>query len=248
MKSFLTLILVFLSFSIVIDTYSQNSGDKLYVWNYSGLLIRKNPNNLSEVKSKVPYGKKVSFLKSTNKTLIDTLNIFPCCKYEKQFFHTIKNNYVKIDYNGSIGYVFNGYLKSKPPGSIEEDKLNNFFMTSNYDLISNDTINKEMGEYGVAYEIESKFSNGVRKNWGDDGKVTTWKKIFIPFSLIELEELHLIIFNYINFMNKSYEVGYGKNQQFFSVSISDFDEPWGETYYFTLEKEGVTITYEFQGC
>jgi hypothetical protein len=122
MNKWLLSILLFIAFGFngyAIENYKV--GDSLTVFINSGLKLREKPSAKSLAIATIPIGKKV-FIK---KQLLR--------EYKHQdslaSIRLIKGYWVKVDYNGQAGYVFDGYLSSLPYPVIFKQE---FYRKNNY--------------------------------------------------------------------------------------------------------------------
>jgi hypothetical protein len=87
-----------------IDNYSSN--ETLNVLAFSGLKFRDKPEG--NVLQTIPYGSKVVTLEPKNYDYLKTVE-------------GIKGSWVKVRFNGNVGYVFDGFLSSLPAPSLSDD-------------------------------------------------------------------------------------------------------------------------------
>lgn len=105
MKYLLLSVCVFLLNGIsAIDKYGSN--ETLNVLAISGLKFRDKPDG--NVLQTIPYGSKVVTLESKNFNYPKTVE-------------GIKGAWVKVNFNGSVGYVFDGFLSGLPAPSLSDD-------------------------------------------------------------------------------------------------------------------------------
>ncbi len=101
-----------------IDYYSP--GDSLWVWAKGGLNIRATPNDTAKVIGRVTNGSLVIVLEDQDHNYPYTIEVIKRSAKtgdnEKGYHPNFKLNgyWAKIKYNGTIGYVFDGYLSKLP--------------------------------------------------------------------------------------------------------------------------------------
>lgn len=98
---------------LFIRTYAADgfkNGEQLNVWAVDGLPLQQEAGKAGKPIVIIPYGQRVTVLgydKTKLPVSIKTSNP------ERQF--TLKGNWIKVSYNGKLGYVFDGYLSKMPP-------------------------------------------------------------------------------------------------------------------------------------
>jgi hypothetical protein len=118
-----------------IDNYSSN--ETLNVLAISGLKFRDKPEG--NVLQTIPYGSKVVTLESKNYDYPKTVE-------------GIKGAWVKVNFSGNVGYVFDGFLSSLPVPSLSDKNLRTYVIRE-FRAISNEIPlsflkNNELGESG----------------------------------------------------------------------------------------------------
>ena len=136
MKYLLLCMSVFLFFGVhAIDNYSSN--ETLNVLALSGLKFRDKPDG--NVLQTIPYGSKVVTLESKNFNYPKTVE-------------GIKGAWVKVNFSGNVGDVFDGFLSSLPAPSLSDKNLRTYVIRE-FRAISNEIPlsflkNNELGESG----------------------------------------------------------------------------------------------------
>jgi len=117
--------------------------EELYCWSVSGLNIRETPSPKGNILGKLEFGQKID---------IDLINQEYSNYYEDIFLIGIKEDnsadikfkgsWLKMEFNGIIGYVFSGYLSRFPSFLIEKEdqeiRCETFkkYMVRNYKLLN----------------------------------------------------------------------------------------------------------------
>ena len=118
-----------------IDNYSSN--ETLNVLAISGLKFRDKPEG--NVLQTIPYGSKVVTLEPKNYDYLKTVE-------------GIKGAWVKVNFNGNFGYVFDGFLSSLPAPNLSDENLG-VYVKREFRAISNEIPlsflkDNELGESG----------------------------------------------------------------------------------------------------
>jgi hypothetical protein len=140
--------------------------EEYYNWAINGLNIRETPSANGKALGKIPYGQKLE---------IDLRNQEYSNYYEELFLVGIKPDksadikftgpWLKVEFNGLIGYVFGGYLSRFPSykiENIENHKRSESFkdyMNRNYKLLND---NKETWD-------STYFDNKIRTSFWENG-------------------------------------------------------------------------------
>jgi hypothetical protein len=103
------------SFSI----QSYTAGQTLNVLATSGMNLRDAPKGT--VLQKIPYGSRVKTLQAKSSTNPETIE-------------GIQGNWVKVDYNGTSGFVFDGFLSTLPAPELSGNDLRNYLITKTHPL------------------------------------------------------------------------------------------------------------------
>ena len=124
------LFLIFFHVSAVqAQTKHYNSGDSIFVW-ASSLNMRETPDPKSPVKKKIPYGSVLLIIGDSigevayKHLAVPSRNMSDGNK-SKPFY--LSGFWVKVSYEGVVGYVFDGYLSKMPTlakyiGNVEDLK------------------------------------------------------------------------------------------------------------------------------
>ena len=102
----IALMLIFPGLSMAIQSYS--SGQQLNVLATSGMNLRDAPKGA--VLQKIPYGARVKTLQPKSTTNPETIE-------------GIQGNWVKVEYNGTHGFLFDGYLSTIPAPELNSESL-----------------------------------------------------------------------------------------------------------------------------
>ena len=186
-KTFISFIIFLLS---IVCGYSNSphfeTGDTLYVWSVDGLLMREAPAFDSKAIKKLPYGEQIIIIEKIDR------------EYEFMIADSVVRNkttlprvvltgkFVKIQYSGLHGYVFDSFLSKLEPMKEDETVSEYFHRTLKLaHVIDRSRRNEE-------YEFERYvYKNGVivqrergRENW--------WSRLyFIPD--ISITEGYLLV-------------------------------------------------------
>ncbi len=117
-KQLLFFILLLISQNLIGANYQK--GDSLYVWADSGLKIRSEPSLKGEKMNLIPYGEKVKIIQENLRTIPLKVNELKLKSTNgKVEVFDIEGFWVKVDWNGEEGYVFDGYLSKIETLSID---------------------------------------------------------------------------------------------------------------------------------
>jgi hypothetical protein len=103
------------SFSI----QSYTAGQTLNVLTSSGMNLRDAPKGT--VLQKIPYGARIKTLQAKSTTNPETIE-------------GIQGNWVKVEYNGTLGFVFDGFLSTLPAPELSGNDLRNYLITKTHPL------------------------------------------------------------------------------------------------------------------
>lgn len=194
--------LLFAANSLSINHYQV--GDTLFVWATSGLVLRTEPDFKADKMGILPFGSTVICQNDksyNNKThQIEAVPSFTNeVSEDKQPAIILYGDFIKVDFKGKTGYLFDCYLSSlKPPKITWNISGENKFiregyifswLKDTYPIASNDTIYSNEDEY----ETRVVFKNGIiQKLQVDKGGNETY--IFPNHSFEE----GFLIFNFFN--------------------------------------------------
>ena len=107
--AYLFLILFLLQTSL----YSQdiNLSGSYFIISTTGLNLRSSPNTQSKILTKIPFGEKIEV--TSNKSYgLDTIGVnkFHNVQHNEFTESIISGNWVKVDYKGKIGFLFDAYI------------------------------------------------------------------------------------------------------------------------------------------
>lgn len=94
--------------SFAINDYS--SGDELYIWATSGLNMRSAPDAKAEKVGKIPFGSQVKVVDTEPKAHPFKYTMVRAQHEGKEVKWTVNGYWVKVDFDGQQGYVFDAYL------------------------------------------------------------------------------------------------------------------------------------------
>lgn len=104
------ILLVLAIIGTIVGTVSAQSGDTLHVLAPSGLRLRSAASSSAPVVSTIPYGAAV-FAPWMDGTAIE------------EEVDSIKGHWIKAEYQGKSGYIFDGYLSSLPAPTAKDTTL-----------------------------------------------------------------------------------------------------------------------------
>lgn len=116
---------IFLSVSIFLIPITffgikeYSSGQLLNVLATSGMNLRDAPKGA--VLQKIPYGARIKTLQAKSTTNPETIE-------------GIQGNWVKVEYNGATGFLFDGFLSTLPAPELSENSLRNYLITKTHPL------------------------------------------------------------------------------------------------------------------
>jgi hypothetical protein len=113
----MAIILLLPLFSLAIQSYT--SGQQLNVLATSGMNLRDA--SKGTVLQKIPYGARIKTLQAKSTTNPETIE-------------GIQGNWVKVEYNGATGFVFDGFLSTLPAPELSENDLRNYLITKTHPL------------------------------------------------------------------------------------------------------------------
>lgn len=146
--------------SFAILEYDWN--DTLYVWADNGLNVRLEPSSTSMVVAKIPFGNHL--IARGSKCELDYLERSELVQDKvettslKVNVLALNGNWVQVNYNGLVGYVFDAYLSKIAPPSMKEGEgslLDFFAARCSYNYIERKDTLDEFGEDKII------FSNGI---------------------------------------------------------------------------------------
>jgi len=159
MKSCLFILLLGLTSlnSLSINIYQK--GDSLYVWAKNGLKLRDKPNLKSNITAIIPYGQSIIANENRNEITSNPLSITEVKATESESKNIpefkIRGRWLNVNYQGKIGYVFDGYL-SKLPTYIKNENHHNYFdRIFNTSHLIKDTISLDK------FETKKFYNNGA---------------------------------------------------------------------------------------
>ena len=103
------------SFSI----QSYTAGQALNVLASSGINLRDAPKGT--VLQKIPYGARIKTLQAKSTSNPETIE-------------GIQGNWVKVEYNGAMGFLFDGFLSTLPAPELSGNDLRNYLITKTHPL------------------------------------------------------------------------------------------------------------------
>ncbi len=180
-----------------IGTYQP--GDTLYIWSFSGLILRNRPAlNAARLKT-IPYGTAVVALNysGSKNTDVDIISAFS--QNNKQLpAVVIKGDFARVVFDGDTGYVYDGYLSKLPAlrqvktNSAKQPVFETFqqYAARNFGILRQ--ISKGKQGDGSAFQEKAVFGNGILMDTRLEKSGET--RIILPD--ISLEET-LMLFKYL---------------------------------------------------
>lgn len=203
MKQFLIIIMLSFAQATAYGINEYQLGDTLFVIARTGLNLRSDPGLKGKILTTIPYRHRL-IMKEEKPPYpwlnTDSVQIFEShhwykAKNETTTPYWIKGKWAKVEYNGTEGYVFDGYLsKNEPLSKNENGGFESFedYIRRNYTL--EDSIQAEYDSYPDYRSTKLEFGSGCIIEYGTTTK-TGWKRIFIyDFSIEEA----LLFLEYLN--------------------------------------------------
>lgn len=150
---YITFNIVFLT-SILQGQVRYNIGDTLNVWASSGLNLRLTKESNSKILTNIPYGEKIIILdNSTDEETKVRMKVSCFIENKKTPEFNLTGRMIKVEYNKSEGFVFDGFLSKFQTFSNEEpieDYLN-----------KNSEILEIFDHEKNTYSRQNVYSNGI---------------------------------------------------------------------------------------
>lgn len=194
MNKWLLSVFLFITCSNCFAIENYKIGDTLTVFIKSGLKLRESAEKNATTLTTIPLGQKVVVKKQFLKAIAHKDNFAS--------IRLIKGFWVRVEYNGQVGYVFDGYLSSLPYPVIFKNKPNEkkgfsteaYYLFEHFEKIGDafDTtlIPKEYGQY---FQYPNPYSK--------------YKKYSLKFSdsitYSNIEHLEIGTSNFMTFKNHS---------------------------------------------
>lgn len=172
-------IILFLLLAFGVSNAQIPANTKMYVFAPSGLSLRTAPSSSAHKVTVIPYGSFVNFLESTE----EYISVKETAGFE------ISDEWVKIQYDDHIGYVFKGYLSNiKPPTKhLRENSLDNSDIQYLNETFGGQPRKDAISNFG--YECEGQdcvcgysyyYENGVSYSQESCNEISTEVTIVIP--------------------------------------------------------------------
>ncbi|HBF87037.1 MAG TPA: hypothetical protein DDX39_00235 [Bacteroidales bacterium] len=196
MKIKLTFLLLLLSLCLCAQINYQK-GDTLFVWANSGLNLRETPNENGKILTTIPFGELVEIISETENEMFD-VEIIKSKKINNKWTpnYSISGYLIKVNYKNITGYIYSGFLsKLEPIYNIQTlYSLNEIFekehgIAKRFEWGNNERINNEII-----------FNNGFVYY---ERAGNAWFQTTYMLSNVRFEEGILIVYNFIENMNKS---------------------------------------------
>lgn len=162
----LTLLLLLYCLSVQDAGGQTTAGDSLWNWAVSGLKLKERPAVNSKRIAGIPFGEKVRVVEDTVPA-VAFVQLTCKSRPEKQCF-SLKGNWLKVEYAGKTGYVFDFYLSSFPVLGLtkavhsgEQEGPNDFDRLKFY-------IKKNFGLGGIKKYKDKEEAEHVIANFGRD--------------------------------------------------------------------------------
>jgi uncharacterized protein YgiM (DUF1202 family) len=105
----------------------SGSGDKLNVWLLDGLQLKESAATKSKTIATLPYGSSVTVIKESTPNKALTVD-FKSDAFKAPY--KLKGKWIRVNFNGKTGYVFDGYLSAMPV--LHKNKQGNFEQEEEY--------------------------------------------------------------------------------------------------------------------
>lgn len=225
---------------------SYRTGDTLYVWAASGLSLRQSPDLKATKLDNVPYGAALVALNSKysfSECHLVAVEAVPGYKNINGVHSPVvlQGCFVRVEFNGKIGYVFDGYLSKLPAMRFSTCKFGPYADWKCFEPF--DTYaSREFGRLAEIIRIEDTivgygslkriFGNGITSDgWFDKGEE---RRIILPD--ISLEEGFLIFNNMFNY------------EQEIRRPLNDPNSFWTFTEIRDLMKRVVSLQFGNESC
>jgi len=164
-------------------TFTSDS-DTRFVWAKSGLTLRDAPNMQGKKITVVPYSATVKLMKNGGEGIQGEVEEFPG--------FMMKGNWVRVQYQGKIGYLFDGYLGTFQPLPAKTNLVqywDDVFQTTNQsqEILLEGV--SEIRKRHMVYQNGSTVTNYAPLKEGNER--FTFK---IPKSLMSKEQVYLFIY------------------------------------------------------
>lgn len=126
-KSLLTLAVFLTALSNLVNAAPHKPLDKVNVWLVEGAELKDAANEKAKTIAKVPYGTALNIVKETTLAKAAAVD-FNSDVLKKPY--KLRGTWVKVNYNGKQGYIFDGYLSAMP--ALNKDKKGYFEQQDNY--------------------------------------------------------------------------------------------------------------------
>jgi hypothetical protein len=136
----------------------SGSGDKLNVWLLDGIQLKESAATKSKTITTLPYGSSVTVIKESTPNKALTVD-FKSDAFKAPY--KLKGKWIKIDFNGKTGYVFDRYLSAMP--ALHKGARGNFesqsdYLKRNYGIKKVEKIsNRKAGPLTTTY-----YTNGIK--------------------------------------------------------------------------------------
>lgn len=114
MKTLLIHLFLLCSLSSVFSIETYTTGDNLYIWAISGLNMRANPDAKAAKVLNIPYGEKVKIIDTDLRVHPFSYTMISQKSQDGARGWVLDGHWVKVEYYGKQGYVFDGYLGRFP--------------------------------------------------------------------------------------------------------------------------------------
>lgn len=157
--------LLFCSATIHLSGAQTTTGDTLWNWAVSGLKLREKPGVQAKRIAGIPYGEKVRIMEDGVSATAHTQKT--CASPATRDCYTLKGKWVKVEYAGKTGFVFDVYLsrqpaqnliRSKPGEGPSELERLQFYLKKNFGTVSAD---KRQDKDGIKY-VDVLFNSNIR--------------------------------------------------------------------------------------
>lgn len=158
-------LIICILFSLTLSGLAAQKLSSKYVWAESGLVLRKEGKKGAKKLAVIPFGAEVRLTGKQGEQV--KVEVLPSVSYEWDGLqvsdpYIMNAYYVEVDYDGSAGYVYSGYLSSYSPESngLPHEGIHGWLNTIGGKL---DTIKGQRlsGEYGAGKRIYQ-YSNGIK--------------------------------------------------------------------------------------
>lgn len=204
--------------------------DVRFCWAPSGLNIRAEGNAEGYILSKIPYGAAVVLRDGRGERMeflvIEELRLSPPVESSDYY---MEGEWVEVSYNGTIGWVFGGYLGKLPPLVLNEEKYASEGFDEYINRLFTPTYRDTIRYTGENNQIRVFFENGAFIETSSSvGGTTQW--CIIPD--LEIHHFVSILLHKLRYSHENLDAGYYVSVRDREVAVLTQDGGASMRYYF----------------